>query len=164
MQLSDPPWLSPSLRILIDDRDRAYYLKQRSKYLHLREKVIDQTRFAKSMYLKSAISTGNVGKVWKAIKNVSRHNVSGPSCNSDLNADEFLDFFSSMCKSVDRSNNDHSACPESVTEPPDASLFLVFSTEYFYMTSFAQLLEIDPAGNPDILFTHAFPDAVSAVV
>ena len=36
---SDPPWLKPGLKILINERDKAWSNGQRAKYLRLREKA-----------------------------------------------------------------------------------------------------------------------------
>ena len=40
---SDPTWMKPSLKILIDDRDRAFFRRKWSKYYRLRNEVIRHT-------------------------------------------------------------------------------------------------------------------------
>ena len=57
---SEPPWMLPSLKLLINDRDRAFTNRQIAKYLRLREEVIKHTCFLKSEFLQKAVSSGCV--------------------------------------------------------------------------------------------------------
>jgi len=100
---SDPPWLSPSLRMLINDRDRAFRLRHWGKYRRLREEVITSFRQMKSKYLKMSVSSGNARNVWKAIKSVSRCHSTRPSPSSKLTADDFSLYFSSVFQNSDLS-------------------------------------------------------------
>ena len=63
----EPPWMKTSLKILINDRDRAFANKEFVKYRSLREKVIKHTKFLKSTYLQRAIDSGDVRRLWCAI-------------------------------------------------------------------------------------------------
>ena len=68
----DPPWLKPSLKVLIDDRDRAYSRGQTMKYFRLREEVIRHTRHLKEKYLLSTVSTLSSRDSWKSLRLVGR--------------------------------------------------------------------------------------------
>ena len=59
---TDPPWIKPSLKILLDDRDRAFSFHQMQKYFRLREEVIRHTIELKEQYLKSALFSQDSGK------------------------------------------------------------------------------------------------------
>lgn len=48
---TDQPWVKPSLKILINDQDRAFYNGYSCKYQRLRQSVIDHIRELKSKYL-----------------------------------------------------------------------------------------------------------------
>ena len=68
----DPQWMLPSLRMLIDDRDRAHSNKQWSKYDRLKHEVVSEIRRLKSLYLTNAVSSSDVRRVWKAINETAK--------------------------------------------------------------------------------------------
>ena len=72
LRSSDPPWMKPSLKVLIDDRDRAYSLGQRSKYLRLRQEVVRHTRQLKEGYMLSGVTSPSSAESWKSIRVVGR--------------------------------------------------------------------------------------------
>ena len=89
LRSSDPPWLKPALKILINDRDRAWTNGQRAKYLRLREETVRLTRHQKAQYLKTASTSGDVKGLWKSLRVVGRHKRPSPAHNfnaADLNA------------------------------------------------------------------------------
>ena len=91
---SDPPWVKPSFKRLIDDRDRAYKKRKLTKYYRLREEVIRHGRHLKSVYIRAAISTRNSKAIWNAVKSVgglTKNNV-----KTGFSAQEFADYFFSI--------------------------------------------------------------------
>ena len=63
----DKPWVKPSLKLLINARDRAYAEKKHLKYVRLREAVIKHVRDLKNEYLRSFNHSSNSSSNWKAI-------------------------------------------------------------------------------------------------
>ena len=88
MRSNDPPWLKPSLKVLIDDRDRAFSKKQIAKYCRLRKEVNFHIRVLKKRYLDSAISSNDSKSIWHSLRVVARDNRHGSAQFSvhDLNA------------------------------------------------------------------------------
>jgi hypothetical protein len=68
----DPPWMKPSLKILVDDRDRAFTCGQTHKYLRLRKEVVKHTRQLKERYLKSALASHDSGRSWNSLRLIGR--------------------------------------------------------------------------------------------
>ena len=84
--------MTPSLKVLLNDRDRAFSEGKLQKYLHLRERAIQLTRQLKSIYLQQAKSSNQ--KFWTAARSVGRF----PKTNrmtSFISAKDFNDFFAS---------------------------------------------------------------------
>ena len=69
---SDPAWMKLSLKLLIDDRDRAFHKCKWEKYNRLKEEVIKHIKFLKQNYLREAIESGNLKRLWNSLKTVSR--------------------------------------------------------------------------------------------
>ncbi len=89
----DPPWMKPSLNILIDRRDRAFSEGKKLKYLRLRQEVIRHTNELKRRFMRDASSQRCSSKTWDAIKVLGRlqsHNASPEVCS----AEEMNSFFS----------------------------------------------------------------------
>ena len=55
--------MNNSLKILINVCDKAFSRGDLARFVRLRKKVIDQTRFFKGEYLKKDISSGNVKRL-----------------------------------------------------------------------------------------------------
>lgn len=72
LRSTDPPWMMPSLKILIDDRDRAYSKGSHRKYLRLRQDVVRHTRELKQKYLESALAAKNPRKSWNSLRLLGR--------------------------------------------------------------------------------------------
>ncbi len=73
---NDPPWMKPSLKILIDDRDRAHSRGQFQKYLRLRAEVARHTCQLKEQFLKSALATKDSRIGWRSLRVVGQYNKS----------------------------------------------------------------------------------------
>ena len=69
---NEPPWVKPSLKLLIDDRDRAYFKGQLAKYNRLRIEVIEHIKHLKSVYLNDLLLKKDARKSWKAIRQAGR--------------------------------------------------------------------------------------------
>ncbi len=105
VRTSDPPWMKASLKLLIDDRDRAYRDGNWAKYRRLRSETIRHVSKLKQMFLDRAASSSNSKKLWSSIRNVSR--CSRTSFRSQISAEDFSLFFKSnfqMCPSHDSSD------------------------------------------------------------
>lgn len=92
MRHNDPPWMKPSLKLLIDRRDRAFTEGKNLKYLRLRQEVIRSTKDLKRRFVTSVSDHRHSAKAWEAIKIIGRlsTNVKAPSKYS---ADEMNTFF-----------------------------------------------------------------------
>lgn len=101
---SEPPWMRHSLKILLNDRDRAFSEGKREKYLRLREKVISHTRLLKSQFLLEHRSSAQ--SFWKAAKAVGNC-TNGSAIDSSISASQLNDYFTSVFSS------DPDYCPDS---------------------------------------------------
>ncbi|MEL7309624.1 MAG: hypothetical protein AAGK05_18395, partial [Pseudomonadota bacterium] len=59
----EPPWMNHTLKILMNDCDRAFSTNNRAKFCRLRNEVIRQIQSLKGDFLKKAVASGNVKKV-----------------------------------------------------------------------------------------------------
>lgn len=93
-RVSDPPWINATLKILINDRDRAYSQGKQQKYLSLRRKAINYIQWLKMNYVKNAVLSLNSRKVWSAIRTTGRYN---HACKQgfEFTADELSRYFAS---------------------------------------------------------------------
>ena len=66
----DPPWMKPSLNMLIDKRDKAFSQGKKQKYLRLRKEVVKHTKVLKRRFIIHASVQRHSGKAWAAIKNI----------------------------------------------------------------------------------------------
>jgi len=103
----EPPWMKISLKLLINERDQAFANKQHTKFLRLREKVYSQTKHLKSVYLRHAISSGDIRKLWNAVSTLcKRHKNSSSSC--PFSPGDFNEYFSSNFQSCETVLSSHS--------------------------------------------------------
>ena len=72
LRSNDPPWMSASLKVLINKRDAAYSTRNMSRYCKLRSAVIKCTRNLKMKYLCDAEKESH--DAWNRIHCVSRNN------------------------------------------------------------------------------------------
>ena len=104
---SDPAWMKPSLKILIDNRDRAFFQRKWSKYYRLRDEVICHTRELKTIFVESTLSSRNSKRIWDAIRTVGK--CSQAKSKIDFSANEFSKFFAcSFSSPVDKDRRDRS--------------------------------------------------------
>ena len=106
---SDAPWMTPHIKRLMKQRNRAYYT-DRALFRSLRNKVIREIRRAKSSYypeklhhLKQQNSSQWFGKI-KSLCGLQTHQTSHLPCTShlspDLAAQEINSHFASICQSL----------------------------------------------------------------
>ena len=95
LRSDDKKWVKPSLKIMINDRDRAYSRGNSVKYIRLREKVIAHVKQLKNNFLSSAIKTKNPSTLWKTVKEIIGFNKK-QDFEIDVNdlANEFSSVFS----------------------------------------------------------------------
>lgn len=67
----DKPWVKPSLKLLINSRDRAYAERKTLKYLRLREAVIVHVRKLKEDYISTVTRSKSTRSTWKAIDGIT---------------------------------------------------------------------------------------------
>lgn len=94
LRSTDPRWMKPSLKRLMDDRHRAFHKRQFDKYNRLKEEVSSLCRYLRDTYLKDAVESGNARKLWTSLKSISRYSKQ-ESCDG-VSAEEFSDYFSSV--------------------------------------------------------------------
>ncbi len=94
---TDPPWFRPSLKILIDERDRAFSNKRWERYQRLRREVKKHILHLKSNYLDSMTSQGPRSK-WKCLKQLGRTDRSRHG-GAKISVDEFNSVFASAFQS-----------------------------------------------------------------
>jgi len=95
MRASEPKWMKVSLKILIDDRDRAFHKHQVAKYHRLREEVISHIRYLKSKLISASISSRNPANLWKSLRSISGLSSKSRSSAISLSADELCEYFAS---------------------------------------------------------------------
>ena len=128
MRSTDPPWFKPSLRILIDDRNRAYAQGQMPKYKRLREEVISHTKTLKSRFMKSVSSVKSARETWKSIRVVGKFSRKASSSSTSFSAQQLSDYFASNFQT----NNKVSVESVESDFPASSFQFSVFET-YSYL-------------------------------
>jgi len=88
----DPPWMKPSLKLLIDRRDRAFCKGKKLKYLRLRQAVISHIKDLKRRFVISASDHRHSSQIWDAIKIIGRA-TSNMKAPSKYSANELNTFF-----------------------------------------------------------------------
>ena len=84
-------WINCSVKLLIDDRDKAYHSKNRTKYLRLKKEVIAQVTYLKHSFIKRASSKRDAKVLWSALRSVGRF--SKRVSQSRFTVHEFNSFF-----------------------------------------------------------------------
>ena len=92
----DKPWVRPSLKILINARDRAFSSGQAAKYLRLRKEVLTHIKWLKAKYFAEISTTKDQRKIWKAIRSLSGGDVPSTDSSSRPSPEEFNSYFSSV--------------------------------------------------------------------
>lgn len=94
MRSNDPPWMKPSLKLLINRRDSAFSEGKNLKYHRLRHQVITHTKELKSKYLSLVSDQRQSARTWEAIRIIGRLSHRGGQPPA-LSADEMNNFFAS---------------------------------------------------------------------
>jgi hypothetical protein len=69
-KVSDPPWLSSSLRLLMNQRDRAFKEKKVLKYIRLKEEIITLSRSLRKNFFERGTSQKDPKTAWKTVKSL----------------------------------------------------------------------------------------------
>ena len=69
----DQPWVTPFIKNLMKEKDKAYHKSNKMKYLALRERLLKAVARNKKAYFKSACSM-NPKKAWHSINSLIREN------------------------------------------------------------------------------------------
>jgi len=116
---SDPEWFQLSLKILIDDRDRAYSEGKLHKYKRLRNEVILHIQKLKEVFISKVSSKENSKKTWQTLRSFGRLS----RCNSDssikFSASDFSDYFASNFQLDKDSSNFSLDCLSSAAIIPE---------------------------------------------
>lgn len=113
----DPPWMKPSLNILIDRRDRAFCEGKKLKYLRLRQQVIQHTKELKRKFVSAASSKQCSSRMWGAIKNLCRS--SNRTVSPMVSSAEAMNCFfaASFSEAQDPVANDNSSSGSALSRP-----------------------------------------------
>ena len=103
-----PEWFQLSLKILIDDRDRAYSEGKLHKYRRLSNAVILHIRKLKAAFLCRVASGQNSRKLWKSLRSFGRLTSGVSSGSIKFSACDFSNYFASNFQigNVSRSSSD----------------------------------------------------------
>jgi hypothetical protein len=94
LRSDDKPWIKPSLKLLINERDRAYSQKKTLKYLRLREKTISHIKKLKRDFLHSARYNKKPSSQWNFInKLLNRQKKNSVDCDVNVLKDTFSSVF-----------------------------------------------------------------------
>ncbi len=91
---SDKPWVTSSLKLLINARDSAFSKGQSAKYLRLRQEVISHIKLLKSKFFHDIAASKNQLKIWQSIRSFS--GLCKAKISSLPSAESFNEFFSSV--------------------------------------------------------------------
>lgn len=101
LRSDDKAWVKPSLKLLINRRDRAFAERKSLKYQRLRQAVIDHVKELKSDYLTSATRCKDPHKLWRYVNNLA--SLKKPHV-MNVKTDDLARLFSSAFESSDMSN------------------------------------------------------------
>jgi hypothetical protein len=146
---TDPVWLTPSLRLLMNERDQAWNSGKLVKFRRLREEVSCEIRRSKCRLMKEASSSNNPKTLWRCVKKIGRY-CSNKSSQGGMTPQQFNDFFSSV----------YVASKVVATEPPHSNPVLpdvnIVVTEHEVENLFSRLRKKSPG--PDGLPFWIFRD------
>ena len=110
----DKPWVKPSLKILVNARDRAYAQKKTLKYLRLRKAVSWHVRKLKQEFLLRGVCSNSHAKTWKSINELLHRRRKPVTADADALCELFSKNFSNSDLNDVSTNSLHSA-PMTVT-------------------------------------------------
>jgi hypothetical protein len=98
----DKPWMTPEIKMLLEQRDRAYTENKGLKYIRLKERVIQAIKNAKKAFVKRC-TTEHPRRLWEVLNKVCRKE--SPSVYAQVNPDEinatFLATQNPPCSSIE---------------------------------------------------------------
>ena len=96
---NEPSWMKCSLKLLINDRDRAFHKRHWFKYNRLKKDVCDHILYLKKTFLQEATVADSPKRLWKTLRTLSRSAKS--SASSNFSADDFCQHFASNFQATD---------------------------------------------------------------
>ena len=89
--------MTPSLRLLMNERDQAWYRGKLTKIYRLREEVSCAIRKSKRRLMSKVSCSNDAKSLWKCIKKIGRYRSSKTAQSSrSKTLQQFNDFFSSV--------------------------------------------------------------------
>ena len=125
MRSNEPSWMRPSLKILIDDRDKAFFKRQWPKYYRLRKEVNAHILHLKKKFIDASVSSKNCKKVWKTLRCLGRCPKHTSSPNT-FTAEDFNSFFASNLQSDVPSLTSQVYVTDTFSDPLSVSEVFVF--------------------------------------
>jgi hypothetical protein len=89
---NDPIWMKPSMKILLNRRDRAYAEKKWRKYERLRDEVIRHEKYLKARHCQLAMSSRSPKDFWMSVNSISRRS-KPKSVLANLSVEDFSEYF-----------------------------------------------------------------------
>ena len=84
MRSDDPPWITPSIKVILDKMDRAFF-KDHALFLHLRDLYLRKTNAAKAKFSQSLFAKAHSSKdKWRAINRLCKSKRNQTSISDDL--------------------------------------------------------------------------------
>jgi len=147
---SDPPWMKPSVKIIINRRDRAYAEGKWLKYMRLRDEAVAHIKFLKQSYITSTVASRDSRKIWNAVKSLGK---CGKTKNIDFpcTAHEMADFFSSICSTSSSPNGQSVGLSGSLDTLPE-SVFQTSVAEVLRLLKKTKTKSPGPDGVPSWIF------------
>jgi hypothetical protein len=94
----DPPWMSVSLKVLLNRRDRAFSKGKMRQFQLLRSQVIHLTAQLKKEYLKKMEQASSKRDAWRGIRLISRNRKTFSSLTG-FSAEKLNEYFASVFQS-----------------------------------------------------------------
>ena len=120
---TDPPWMKPSLKIRINDRDKAFTQGKHAKYRRLRDDVTRHIKHLKALHIREAEFACDSKKTWQTIHSISRNKrrrIPLPG----VSATDFSDYFASTFSKNNATRDSDTMLSTSLTSLPNHPLFL----------------------------------------
>lgn len=92
---SDPAWLTPQIRLLMNERDDAWRRGNSGRFHRLRRQISCAIQKSKGRLVKEVSSSPNSKVFWRSVKKVGRFS-SGTSRSNSFSAEDFNEYFLSV--------------------------------------------------------------------
>ena len=126
MRSNEPSWMRPSLKVLMDDRDKAFFKRQWRKYFLLRKEVNAHIIHLKKKFIDASVSSKDSKKVWKALRCLGRCPKNSKSPSNNYTAEDFNSFFASNFQRSGSSCTSNVNMTDSFSDPLPVSEVLTF--------------------------------------